>query len=80
MAKAKDKAPAEGPAKGFRRVARISAMADGYRRGGLKHTKAPKDHPIESLTDEQIEALTNDPRISLQYVDVPDAPEPKEGE
>jgi hypothetical protein len=50
---------------------RIRAMKDGFRRAGLKHSLAPKDHLLDALTKKQIDALKAEPLLNVQEVDVP---------
>ena len=40
----------------------------GYRRGGISLTSGKQTLPAEQLTQEQLEAIENDPRLSVQAV------------
>lgn len=64
---------------GHKRVVRIRADKEGFRRAGLKHSKTPVDHPADSISDDQMEALVNEPKLKVEVVDVPVAAAPKEG-
>lgn len=46
----------------------VKAHKDGYRRGGLKHTKAGQEFTIEELEPKQIEDLLADPRTKVEFV------------
>lgn len=40
----------------------------GYRRGGIAHTSGKQTISAEALTQQQLEAIENDPRLSVQAV------------
>lgn len=40
----------------------------GYRRGGITHTSGKQTIPADALTQQQLEAIENDPRLSVQAV------------
>jgi hypothetical protein len=46
----------------------IRAPADGYLRGGLEWTVAPITVSIRDLTEAQLDAITNDPELSVNIV------------
>ncbi len=54
------------------KILRITSKVDGFRRAGLSHPAVAADHPAESLTDEQIEALKAEPMLVVEELDVPD--------
>jgi hypothetical protein len=73
VAKKSEKPKTTAPAPdGMRRVIRIAAKPDkGFRRAGMHHPKQAVEYPIDSLTDEQIEALQNEPMLDVEIADVP---------
>lgn len=59
------KTPAENPAERPRRkMIRVRATHDGYRRAGRKWSRQPTE--VDDLTKEQIEVLKADPRITVE--------------
>ncbi|BFR47441.1 hypothetical protein RVX_R27230 [Nitratidesulfovibrio sp. HK-II] len=50
---------------------RITSKRDGFRRAGMAHS-GTRDYPAGTFTDEQLEALTGDPMLVVDEVDVPD--------
>jgi hypothetical protein len=48
---------------------RIKSKVDGFRRGGLAHSKAPVDHQIEAFKSaEQLEAIFAEPNLSVELI------------
>lgn len=63
------------------KVLRITAKVDGFRRAGMAHPAAATDHPIDSLTEDQIKALKGEPMLVVEEAEVEDPePEAKEGD
>lgn len=62
-----DDKPEEKPARKSRKLIRVRATHDGYRRGGRAWTRQPTDLPADSLTREQLDALEADPRITVEH-------------
>jgi hypothetical protein len=58
------------------KVYRITSKKDGFRRAGLSHPARAVDHPADSLTPEQLDALMAEPRLVVQELDLPDDPRP----
>ena len=58
------------------KVYRITSTTPGFRRAGLVHPAGPVDHPADSLTPGQIDALLAEPRLVVQGLDLPDDPQP----
>lgn len=54
------------------KIIRITSTTPGFRRAGLVHPAGPADHPADSLTPEQLEALLAEPRLVVQELDLPD--------
>lgn len=57
---------AEALAKGP--VLRITALRDGFRRGGRAHSVAPAEYGIAAFTPEQVEQLLAEPQITVVFV------------
>lgn len=55
------KAPAEKPR---RKMVRVRAAHDGYRRAGRAWSRTPTE--VDDLTKEQLAALEADPRITVE--------------
>lgn len=51
------------------KILRITARRDGFRRAGLAHPARPVDHPIETFTAEQVEALKAEPQLVVEEID-----------
>jgi hypothetical protein len=47
---------------------RITAIADGFRRCGMAHSKTPTEHPDGAFSDEQIEKLQAEPLLAVEIV------------
>lgn len=48
---------------------RIKAKKDGFRRGGIAHSKSPVDHPVETFTSpEQLEAIFAEPNLVVELI------------
>lgn len=58
------------------KVYRITSTIPGFRRAGLSHPARAVDHPADSLTPEQLDALLAEPRLVVQELDLPDDPQP----
>ena len=58
------------------KVYRITSTIPGFRRAGLSHPARAVDHPADSLTPEQLDALMAEPRLLVQELDLPDDPQP----
>jgi hypothetical protein len=56
---------------------RIVAKRDGFRRAGIAHSSSAKDHPISNFTEEQIEALKDEPNLVVVEVELEPEPKPK---
>ena len=54
------------------KVYRITSTTPGFRRAGLSHPARAVDHPADSLTPEQLDALMAEPRLVVQELDLPD--------
>ncbi len=50
---------------------RITSKRDGFRRAGMSHS-GTRDYPAGTFTAEQLEALTGEPMLVVDEVDVPD--------
>jgi len=61
-------------------ILRITARRDGFRRGGIAHPAQPVDHPVDSLTDDQIGAIVAEPMLVVERVTVPDPAPPPGGD
>ncbi|TWC85650.1 hypothetical protein FB593_102502 [Rhizobium sp. SJZ105] len=46
----------------------IVSARDGFRRGGISHTKAAQSHPLLSLSPEQVEAMLSEPLLTVEVV------------
>lgn len=44
---------------------RITSKIDGFRRGGIAHPATPVDHKISDFTEEQLDALWNEPNLTV---------------
>lgn len=64
---AKKKTQIELPKPG--QIVRIKAPRDGYRRAGVAHTKAAKEHAHDAFDRDQLEQLWGDENIAISYVD-----------
>lgn len=47
----------------------VSAKTDGFRRAGRAWTKAPVTVPLEELSEEQVEALLQEPELTVAFLD-----------
>ncbi|MDT0496523.1 HI1506-related protein [Algiphilus sp. W345] len=55
---------------------RITAKPrEGFRRAGMHHPATAVDHPIDTLSDEDIAALKGEPRLIVETVEI-DTPAP----
>ena len=54
------------------KILRISARRESFRRAGIAHTVAAADHPLDTLTAEQIAALKAEPMLLVVELDVPE--------
>jgi len=54
------------------KVYRITSTIPGFRRAGLSHPARAVDHPADSLTSAQLDALLAEPRFVVQELDLPD--------
>jgi hypothetical protein len=61
------------------KILRVTSKVDGFRRADMAHPAVATDHPIDSLSKEQIEALKGEPMLVVEEAEVED-PEPKEAE
>lgn len=54
---------------------RIRSSQDGFRRGGVAHSKDWKEYPLEKFSDEQLEQIKEEPKLQCEIVerDDPDA-------
>lgn len=58
---------AEKPAeKSRRKMIRVRATHDGYRRAGRAWPRTPTELPADEFTKEQLEVLKADPRITVE--------------
>lgn len=48
---------------------RIISKAEGFRRGGMAHSKTPTDHPADAFTPEQLAVLNADPMLTVEMVE-----------
>lgn len=51
------------------KVLRITAKRDGFRRAGIAHPAQPTDHPLDSLSDDQVEALKAEPMLVVEEIE-----------
>lgn len=56
----------------------VIARADSFRRAGFEFTAEPKFLDPKDLTEDQIKALKEEPRLVVVEVDVPDDKKPGE--
>jgi len=49
---------------------RITARHDGFRRAGIEHRATPVDHPLDSLTKDQIAQLKGEPGLVVIEVEI----------
>ncbi|MEA5090817.1 HI1506-related protein [Solidesulfovibrio sp.] len=61
------------------KIVRITSTVDGFRRAGLEHPARAVDHPADSITAEQLAALKAEPKLIVQELDLPDAPDGDKG-
>ncbi|RRH98083.1 hypothetical protein EH240_20010 [Mesorhizobium tamadayense] len=48
---------------------RIKSKVDGFRRGGMAHSKAPTEHPAEAFAGpEQLEAIFAEPNLTVELI------------
>ncbi|RUY12031.1 hypothetical protein EOA25_04390 [Mesorhizobium sp. M2A.F.Ca.ET.040.01.1.1] len=48
---------------------RIKSKVEGFRRGGIAHSKAAVDHPIEAFkSPEQLEAIFAEPKLKVELI------------
>ncbi|PWR17639.1 hypothetical protein DKG74_20740 [Zavarzinia aquatilis] len=47
---------------------RIAARQDGFRRAGLAHTARPADYPLDRFSDEQLDALLDEPMLVVEVL------------
>ncbi|MEX2480201.1 MAG: HI1506-related protein [Gammaproteobacteria bacterium] len=47
---------------------RIAAKRDGFRRAGMRHSKAAVEHPIDRFTCQQIAALLAEPNLTVELL------------
>ncbi|RWB50843.1 hypothetical protein [Mesorhizobium sp.] len=48
---------------------RIRSKVEGFRRGGIAHSKAEVDHPIEAFkSPEQLEAIFAEPKLKVELI------------
>lgn len=57
-----DNGPAEATS-----LIRIKAKVAGYRRAGMAHEAVWTDHPSDAFTSKQIEMITDDPNLSVEF-------------
>jgi hypothetical protein len=55
------------------KVLRITSKRAGFRRAGIAHAATPVDHPIGTLTAEQVKALKTEPMLVVQELDLPES-------
>lgn len=49
-------------------IVRITSRIEGFRRAGMRHSKTPTDHPIDSFTDAQLALLETEPNLTIEYL------------
>lgn len=54
------------------KILRITAAVAGFRRAGIAHPALPTEYPVERFSDEQIAALLEEPRLTVEVVEVED--------
>ena len=64
------KADAPKPRPRFVEGIRITAKRNGFRRCGMAHSEAGRNHPLTDFTEEQLEALVNDPMLVCHPVEI----------
>ncbi|PKR90874.1 hypothetical protein CXZ10_05860 [Pleomorphomonas diazotrophica] len=47
---------------------RITSRIEGFRRAGMRHSKAPVEHPIDRFSDEQLALLEKEPNLTVEYL------------
>jgi len=47
----------------------VSSKTDGFRRAGRAWTKEPVTVPLEELSEEQVEALLQEPELTVSFLD-----------
>jgi len=53
----------------MKKILRISAKREGYRRCGVAHAGAATEHAIDAFNEKQIEILKADPMLIVQELD-----------
>jgi hypothetical protein len=60
--------------KGHSRFLQVSVAAKeagaSFWRAGVKHTTTPVNHPLDKFDADQTEALFNEPKLNVAFVDV----------
>lgn len=47
---------------------RISSAIDGFRRAGIAHTKAPVEYPAGRFTQKELQALIDEPNLTVEAI------------
>lgn len=47
---------------------RITSRIEGFRRAGMRHSKTPTDHPVDTFTSEQLDQLDDEPILKVEYL------------
>jgi len=51
------------------KVLRITSARPGFRRAGIAHPAEPTSYPLDFFSDAQLEALRNEPMLTVEQVD-----------
>lgn len=47
---------------------RVTSHADGFRRAGVSHPKAPQDYPLDHFHPDQLEILLGEPVLTVELI------------
>ncbi|MBA4709569.1 HI1506-related protein [Aquitalea aquatica] len=59
---------------------RITALSDGFRRAGMAHSATPTEHPDDSFSQEQLQALQAEPLLLVEVLPDPEVAPTSDGE
>ncbi|HEY2070708.1 MAG TPA: hypothetical protein VGG48_14215 [Rhizomicrobium sp.] len=63
--------PATPPEKGTRRFIRVKSVQEGFWRGGIQHSKAPAEYPVDQFDDVQLDRMFSEPKLTIEVIDRP---------